>query len=153
MTQFSLLRVPEAAAVPALAQSGRIGAAIPGIKSTSPFAKSVDPSQKAIDPREALVRAVAQATGIAPRRILGSARDRDPVAQARQLAMYLMHVIYGLNLTEVGAFFHRDRTTVAHACARIEDRRDEPGFDAFVAGLEDRLTVLRPPRTAQGALR
>ena len=30
----------------------------------------------------------------------------------------------------------RDRTTVGHACQVVEDRRDEPAFDAFVATLE-----------------
>ena len=43
-------------------------------------------------------------------------------------------------MAEAGALFGRDRTTVAHACAVIEDRRENPRFDEMVAALEDRLT-------------
>jgi chromosomal replication initiation ATPase DnaA len=52
------------------------------------------------------------------------------------MAMYLAHIMLGLSLTEVGDRFGRDRTTVAHACARVEDGRDDPVFDAAVTRLE-----------------
>ncbi|MEQ8823668.1 MAG: hypothetical protein RIC14_04770 [Filomicrobium sp.] len=39
-------------------------------------------------------------------------------------------------MTEVGRIFERDRTTVSHACALIEDRRDEPIFDQLLEMLE-----------------
>ncbi|MDQ0324558.1 hypothetical protein J2R99_000407 [Rhodopseudomonas julia] len=58
------------------------------------------------------------------------------VAQTRQAAMYLVHVGSGLTLTEVGAHFGRDRTTVAHGCRMIEERRDEPVFDQVMECLE-----------------
>ena len=48
-------------------------------------------------------------------------RGRPRVAFARQVAMYLAHVAWGLTLTEVGHVFARDRTTVAHACGLVED--------------------------------
>jgi chromosomal replication initiation ATPase DnaA len=66
-------------------------------------------------------------------------RGPRKVAFARQLAMYLTHVGFGLNLTEVGACFERDRTTVRHACALVEDRRDQPAFDLAVSALETSL--------------
>lgn len=66
-------------------------------------------------------------------------RGSRKVAFARQLAMYLTHVGFGLNLTEVGACFERDRTTVRHACALVEDRRDQPAFDLAVSALETGL--------------
>lgn len=50
--------------------------------------------------------------------------------------MYLMHVVLRRPYAEVARFFGRDRTTVAHACSHIEDRRDEPAFEADVARLE-----------------
>ena len=50
--------------------------------------------------------------------------------------MYLTHVSCGLSLTEVGHIFARDRTTVAHACAVIEDRRDDPVFDRALELME-----------------
>lgn len=50
-------------------------------------------------------------------------------AMARQVAMYLAHVACGLTLTDAGLLFNRDRTTVAHACVLVEDRRDDAVFD------------------------
>ncbi|MGV8996360.1 MAG: helix-turn-helix domain-containing protein [Parvibaculaceae bacterium] len=63
-------------------------------------------------------------------------RRTAPVAEARQIAMYLMHVVYGMSLSSVGRHFGRDRTTAAHACRQIEDRRDDPDFDVLVDRLE-----------------
>ena len=59
------------------------------------------------------------------------AASRGPAttAFARQVAMYLAHVELGLSLTIVAAQFGRDRTTVSHACGRVEDRRDDPAVD------------------------
>lgn len=71
--------------------------------------------------------------------IFGSSRDTRPIARARQLAMYLAHVMLGENLTSVGLAFGRDRTTVSYACALIEDLRDDPRFDADVCALEQQL--------------
>lgn len=65
-----------------------------------------------------------------------SRRGKAAVALARQAAMYIAHVGVGLTMTEVGELFRRDRTTVAHACAVIEDLRDEPGFDYALQCLE-----------------
>jgi hypothetical protein len=66
-------------------------------------------------------------------------RGRRPIALARQTAMYLAHVVFGLSLTRVGICFGRDRTTVRHACALIEDRRDDPGLEFGLAALEAAL--------------
>lgn len=63
-------------------------------------------------------------------------RGRKSIALARQTAMYLAHVAFGLSLTRVGICFGRDRTTVRHACALIEDRRDDPGLEFGLAALE-----------------
>lgn len=70
------------------------------------------------------------------------------MALARQTAMYLAHCAGGLSLTEVGVLFNRDRTTVAHACAVVEDRRDEPNFDRAIELLERAVVALlaRPYR-------
>ncbi len=59
------------------------------------------------------------------------------VAFARQSAMYLAHVVFALDYSTVGQLFHRDRTTAAHACRLIEDRRDNPAFDRLLQTLED----------------
>jgi chromosomal replication initiation ATPase DnaA len=66
-------------------------------------------------------------------------RRSASVAQARQVAMYLTHVIYGVSLASVGHHFGRDRTTAAHACRQIEDRRDDAGFDRLLDEISDSL--------------
>lgn len=66
-------------------------------------------------------------------------RGCKPVALARQTAMYLAHVAFGLSLTRVGICFGRDRTTVRHACALIEDHRDDPGLEFGLTALEAAL--------------
>ena len=75
---------------------------------------------------------------------LQAATRRSPyVALARQSAMYLSHVAFGVNLSAVGRAFGRDRTTAAHACRLIEDRRDDPAVDAVLASLESACRGLR----------
>jgi Bacterial dnaA protein helix-turn-helix len=75
-----------------------------------------------------------------------ASRGIAKVALARQVAMYLAHVGCGLTMTAAGSLFGRDRTTVAHACLIIEDRRDDPLFDHAVELLEWAVPamVLRP---------
>lgn len=63
-------------------------------------------------------------------------------AFARQIAMYLAHVGFGVSMAEVGKIFGRDRTTVVHACHVIEDRRDEARFDDLLDHLEQAATAL-----------
>jgi chromosomal replication initiation ATPase DnaA len=74
--------------------------------------------------------------------IITRRRGSRRATRARHVAMYLAHVVYGLNLAMIGAGFRRDRTTAAYACARIEDMRDEPAFDAALAGLEISAGIL-----------
>lgn len=87
------------------------------------------------------VRTIIEATvsdvfGVPRDRLSLPSRGKAPVARARQAAMYLAHVSCGLTLTTVGAVFARDRTTVSHACAVIEDSRDDPPFDRALELLE-----------------
>lgn len=58
------------------------------------------------------------------------------MSHVQQIAMYVCHVVLQMTMTEVGRGFGRDRSTVGHACARVEDRRDEAGFDRLVAAIE-----------------
>lgn len=72
-----------------------------------------------------------------------SPRQRDHrVARARQVAMYLSHVALGMSLARVATALHRDRSTVAHACHRIEDIRDDPGVDAWLDELEEQVRAV-----------
>lgn len=68
--------------------------------------------------------------------LLVPTRGAPQAAFARQVAIYLMHVCFGLSFAAVGRMFHRDRTTVAHACRVIEDRRDDRELDRRLAALE-----------------
>lgn len=61
------------------------------------------------------------------------------ISTARQIAMYLAHTAAGLPLSIVAAYFGRDRTTAAHACRLVEDRRDNKKFDAELSEIEDLL--------------
>jgi chromosomal replication initiation ATPase DnaA len=64
-------------------------------------------------------------------------RGRAKVALARQVAMYLSHVVLRMTLGDAGRLYSRDRTTAAHACRLVEDLRDEQRFDTLLSILED----------------
>ncbi len=87
--------------------------------------------------------AVAACRRVPPRRLRAARRGRRPISQARQTAMYLAHVAFGMTLTRVGICFGRDRTTVRHACARLEDSRDDPRREFGLGALETALLALR----------
>lgn len=71
--------------------------------------------------------------------LVAANRRRAPIAFARQLAMYLCHVVADMSLRDVAVEFGRDRTTVSHACHAIEDRRECPIFDRQIEHLERRF--------------
>ncbi len=81
--------------------------------------------------------------------IIDSSRGSAPAAFARQVAMYLCHVAFELSLARIARAFGRDRSTVAHACHQIEDRRDHPGFDGWIGALEGMLREAPAPYAAE----
>ena len=92
--------------------------------------------------RQAIDPAVAAVFDVEIGELRAPTRSSPEAAFARQVAMYLAHVVCGLNLTAIGALFHRDRTTVAHACGVVEDRRDDPDLDARIEHLERAVASL-----------
>lgn len=84
---------------------------------------------------------VALAFGIRGDALLKTRRGEAQVAVARQVGMYLAHTRLSLSYTSAGAFFGRDRTTAAHACRKVEERREDAGFDAIVGCLERTIDV------------
>jgi hypothetical protein len=86
---------------------------------------------------------VVSAFGVSPREIAGRSRGLAHVALARQVAMYMHHVVLRQSLTAIARRFERDRTTVAHACRVVEDRRDDPAFEECLDAIE---------RAIQGAI-
>ena len=80
-----------------------------------------------------------------------SDRDRRfAVAHIQQIAMYVCHVALKLTMTDVARGFGRDRTTVGHACARVEDRRDDRAFDDFVGAVERVVNAVFAGKRADG---
>ena len=90
--------------------------------------------------REAVL-VVAEAFGVSTEQILSKRRAKAPIVLARQLAMYLSHIVGQLSLAQVSEEFGRDRTTVGYSCHSIEDRRDSPMFDEQIDQLEERLRL------------
>lgn len=91
------------------------------------------------------------ALGVPQHTILDDARGCAQTAFARQVAMYLCHTGFELSLARVAAAFGRDRSTVAHACHAIEDRREETQFDLWIAGLETMVRVAPDPSALRSA--
>lgn len=84
-----------------------------------------------------LEQAVAAAFTVPVDDVRAPSRSTAEAAFARQCAMYLAHVALGSSCREVGRLFHRDRTTVAHACQLVEMRRDDPAIDRMLDMLQD----------------
>ena len=101
--------------------------------------------------RLAIELAVERVFGVQRQAIAQQNRGRAASAQARQVAMYLAHVGCGMTLTEAGWLFGRDRTTVAHACIVVEDKRDDPIWDQMLDLLERAVPLIaaRPAAHSQ----
>jgi len=84
-----------------------------------------------------LQAATAAAFAVPVDELRAPSRRTRPVAFARQSAMYLAHVMLGLSYSSTGRLFNRDRTTAAHACRLVEDRREDPAVDRLLLMLED----------------
>lgn len=83
--------------------------------------------------------ATANLFGVPPLEIWASSRGRRRIAQARQTAAYLTHVGFSAPLAEVAEAFGRHRTTIGHACARLEDARAHRGLDHCLELMEAAL--------------
>ncbi|MGE0752586.1 MAG: helix-turn-helix domain-containing protein [Variibacter sp.] len=80
--------------------------------------------------------AVAKAFGAPIDELRAPTRRRAAVAQARQCVMYLAHTVLGASYSAIGEACGRHRRTVAKGCRSVEERRDDPAFDALLARLE-----------------
>ncbi|MBV1885588.1 MAG: chromosomal replication initiator DnaA [Parvibaculaceae bacterium] len=80
--------------------------------------------------------AIARVFDISIAELMALTRRRANVAFARQNAMYLCHVAFGMSFADIGRHFGRDRTTVSHACRLIEDARDLDSLDVMLDRLE-----------------
>ncbi len=83
-----------------------------------------------------LVPLVAAAFSVERAALRSFSRGGKRAAFARQVGMYLAHTRLGLTLTDAGRMFGRDRTTAAHACTVVEERRENPEVDTIIDCLE-----------------
>lgn len=98
------------------------------------------------------LQTVAYALGVPAEEIDQPTRGAARASLARQVAIYLTHVAFEMSLQRCASAFGRDRSTAAYACHRIEDRRDEAEFDAFLDDLEACLRAApQPARLLEGA--
>lgn len=100
------------------------------------------PPVRTSDDLGAVLALISRQKSVPIRLLVHTSRCRAEAARARQLAMYLAHVVQGISLTAIGEAFGRDRTTVSHACGLIEDLRDDPKFDAELEALEAALLTM-----------
>ncbi len=93
---------------------------------------------------------VESAFGIARSALHAPGRGAARVAFARQVAIYLSHVRLGLSYSAAGRFYGRDRTTAAHACRVIEERRENATLDSLIDCLERAIDIRRQADAAWG---
>lgn len=67
--------------------------------------------------------------------------------------MYLSHVTFGLSYSTIALLFSRDRTTAAHACRLVEERREDPTIDGVLHALEDACAALPEARLRRPEVR
>jgi len=82
--------------------------------------------------------AVASAYGISISDLRAGGREAK-TAEARQVAMYLTHVVFEVSHAEIGRGFGRNRSTALYAARRVEEMRDDPAIDATLTALEAAL--------------
>jgi len=96
---------------------------------------------------EAILAAVCDYYGIPQNVLLGKGREMT-VAQARQVAMYLLREDAGLTATQVGIELGRDHSTVLHGHARVSDALNSGDAIMGVALDSVRKSALRARRDA-----
>ncbi len=88
----------------------------------------------------ALVQLVADERGVTLTALMRRSRGHGKAAAARELAVYLAHVMLERPQDVVAELFARDRTTIAHACHL--SRTSGPGRDRC-GDRADRIAVVR----------
>lgn len=86
-----------------------------------------------------------------PLELMREGRRHANASLARQVAMYVAHVAFGMSMARVADAFGRDRSTVGHACALLESRREDPRFDQWLEALERSAAAAPAPFLTEGA--
>ncbi|MEI9995749.1 MAG: helix-turn-helix domain-containing protein [Rhizomicrobium sp.] len=82
---------------------------------------------------------VAHAYGVPLDAIRARSRGVGRAARARQIAMYLTHVVFSMTMADVARGFGRDRSTARHAIQRVEELREDPELNRTLGWLEATL--------------
>jgi chromosomal replication initiation ATPase DnaA len=82
---------------------------------------------------------VAHTYGVSLEDMSADTRGAPRAALARQIAMYLAHVVFGMSIDEIARDFARHRTTAHHALKRVEELREDPDLDRTLHFLETML--------------
>ena len=85
---------------------------------------------------------VAQAYGVTLDELRAETRRTSQTAFARQIAMYLAHIVFSMSIGEVAHAFARDRSTVCYAVQRVEALREDPDLDRTLGWLETLLRAI-----------
>ncbi len=81
--------------------------------------KEIIDSEKAYAP-EYIVEKIADYFNLTPEEITGKGKTRN-VANARQMAIYLIRKLTGQTLEDIGKLIGRDHTTVLHSIRKVEE--------------------------------
>jgi hypothetical protein len=110
-----------------------------------PFGRTREPPPVPLspfDPRARLVAdVVAFAAGSTGDEIMARTRCGRGLTTLRHVAMYLFSSVFGASAALTAQAFKRDRTTVQYALRKIEDGRERPAFDRWIAALEAALAA------------
>ena len=85
---------------------------------------------------------VAAAWRVPPGDLTGSRGGPHRIAAAKHVAIYLVHVVFGIRQDVTARLFGQNRRTVARACAHIEDLRDAAAADREIGQLEQAALAL-----------
>jgi chromosomal replication initiation ATPase DnaA len=100
-------------------------------------ASTVLPAMSLVREQVWLVQAtVSHVMGVPLGDLCAVTRRRPEAAFARQAAIYLCHVVFGIGITDVARAFGRDPSTVIHAIRRVEEMRDDCESERLLHMLE-----------------
>jgi chromosomal replication initiation ATPase DnaA len=101
------------------------------------------------DRADLTVHVVAMRLGTPMETLTRKSRLSLPALRARRVSLYLAHVALGWTLERVGHAFGLNRQTVARACTRMEEARDEPHLNDLLDELSATIQGLceAPPVT------
>ena len=95
------------------------GAGVVSMELIRRITKEVIDSEKTYTP-DYIITKIADYFNISPEDILGKSKIKN-IANARQIAVYLIRKLTGLTLEDIGKVFDRDHSTILHSIRKVED--------------------------------